>query len=85
LTAEESRILDSDITLHELDKAAQEGDVRTAAGADGVSNAYVKKLWNFFRVQLLNNINVCFTNKSLRDNFRTANMKLIPKKGDKKT
>jgi Reverse transcriptase (RNA-dependent DNA polymerase) len=85
LSPEESALLDSDLSLIELDKAAQEGDIRTAAGADGVSNAFVKKFWSFFRVPLLNNINHCFRLNCLTDNFRTTNIRLIPKKGNSKS
>jgi hypothetical protein len=63
LSADEAHSLDSPISLQELDTAAEEGDVRTAAGADGVSNAFVKKFWSFFRKPLYDYMHCCFRKK----------------------
>jgi exonuclease III len=84
LSQDERQQLDSPITIQELDVAADQGDVNTAAGADGISNAFVKRFWNFFREPLFDYMTCCFRKKKLTDNFATANIKLIPKKGCKK-
>jgi hypothetical protein len=82
LSEEEAAALDSDFTLLELDTAAGEGKVRSASGIDGFSNGFIKKFWKFFRAPLLAYMNTCFGKKELTDNFRTASVRLIPKKGD---
>jgi hypothetical protein len=82
LSREEAALLDQPVSIQELDESAAEGKVRTAAGADGINNAFVKHFWQYFRCPLLNYMNCCFRKKTLTSNFATANIKLIPKKGD---
>jgi exonuclease III len=84
LNAFESNALNVPLSLFELDVSAEEGNEKTAAGPDGISNAFVKKFWQHFRIPLHANITFCFNRKRLPDNFATANIRLIPKKGDKK-
>jgi hypothetical protein len=57
-------------------------NLRSAPGVDGLSNAFIKKYWHFFRTPLFNYANECFVKKRLTQNFRSASIKLIPKKGD---
>jgi hypothetical protein len=82
LSSAEADRLNDDLSLQELYIAAQDCDIRTDAGADGISNAFVKKFWKFFRKPLLGSANACFRKKELTTNFRTASIRLIPKKGD---
>jgi retron-type reverse transcriptase len=82
LSGDEARQLDQQISIQELDVSAAEGKVKTAAGADGINNAFVKQFWQYFRVPLHNYMNCCFRKGALTSNFSTANIKLIPKKGD---
>jgi exonuclease III len=75
--------LDNNISLQELDEAVKESKSKTACGPDGFSNCFIKKFWHLFRVPLCNYANTCFQSGRLTDNFRTASVRLIPKKGDK--
>jgi hypothetical protein len=49
---------------------------------DGFSNKVIKKFWQFFRKPLLEYANECVRNGKLTETFKTALIKLIPKKGD---
>ena len=75
-------LLDAPLSLFELDAAIDASRVRTAAGPDGIDNSFLKKFWKYFRLPLLSYANVCFNKKTLTPSFRTASLKLIPKKGD---
>jgi Reverse transcriptase (RNA-dependent DNA polymerase) len=82
LTQEESDTLDQPLTIIELDDAVKKCRNRSAPGADGFSNTFIKKIWNDLRYPLLNYALHCFNSGSLTQNFRSAKIKLIPKKGD---
>ena len=49
---------------------------------DGFSNKVIKKFWAFFRYPLVEYANECIRNGKLTGTFKTALIKLIPKKGD---
>jgi hypothetical protein len=82
LTDREKLNLDCDFTVAELDRVMEDINVGTASGPDGVGNGCVKKIWRFIRRPLVNYANHCLTTGRLTENFRTASIKLIPKKGD---
>jgi hypothetical protein len=82
LTEREASNLDLDLTIGELDEAAGTGKIRSAPGIDGFNNFFIKKFWKHFRIPLHNYATTCFRKKTLTDSFRTATIKLIPKKGD---
>jgi hypothetical protein len=82
LTNEEKMSINGEFTLGELDKAASDVNAATAGGPDGIGNACIKKIWPYIRVPLKNLANHCLINGRLTDNFCTASIKLIPKKGD---
>jgi hypothetical protein len=67
--------------LDELDKAVDEANVNSAAGIDGISLKFIKRYWYVFRVPLKKYADRSFLNGRLTHNFRTAIIKLIPKKG----
>jgi hypothetical protein len=77
LTEQEVRQLDAPLTLEELDES-----MKSAAGFDGFSNTLIKACWTFFRRPLLRYFNCCMGKGSLTENFRSACIRLIPKKGD---
>jgi hypothetical protein len=81
LTNAENLSLDNPLTIEELDNSLNKCNVRSAPGIDGLSNAFIKKYWNFLRVPLFNYANCCFNKGVLTPNFRAASIKLIPKKG----
>ncbi|MBM3939249.1 MAG: reverse transcriptase family protein, partial [Sphingomonadales bacterium] len=84
LTELEKQDLEGQLTLAELDESVKKAKSKSAPGADGISNAFIKKFWTFFRVPLYNVINGSFERNSLPNSFRSANIKLIPKKGNTK-
>ena len=82
LSNEERDELEIPINLEELTKSINNANLSSAPGADGISNRFIKHYWDFFKNPLLKLCNSCYANNELPMNFRTANIKLIPKKGD---
>jgi hypothetical protein len=81
--SEDERIsLETDITVEELDEAVAKCNSSSAPGIDGIGNRFIKKFWNFFRIPLLEYFTVCNNRGTLTETFRTALIRLIPKKGD---
>jgi len=76
-----AREFESYLSMDELDTSAMQGN-NSAAGMDGINNAFIKKYWTLLRKPLLNYSSCCHTKGLLTANFRTASIKLIPKKGD---
>jgi len=75
--------LEQPITIEELDISAAQGN-RSAAGMDGLSNCFIKKFWALLRVPLHRYLNHSLENGSLTFTFKTAKIRIIPKKGDSK-
>ena len=84
LREDERMALEQPMSLAELDKALGQCKTGTACGMDGVSYGFLKKYWQLFRVPLYKYCNDCFNNGFLTESFKTAAIKLIPKKGDTK-
>jgi hypothetical protein len=82
LTDPEKNLLLTDFSLREMDESVKEAKAATAGGPDGIGNACIKKIWPYIRKPLTSFANECIRKGSLTDNFRTASIKLIPKKGD---
>jgi hypothetical protein len=82
LTEAERTRLEADFSVEELDAAMETCNQRSAPGLDGFNNKVIKKFWTFFRQPLLEYANECVKNGKLTETFRTALIKLIPKKGD---
>ncbi len=82
LTEEEKNSLEGPITFDELDKSLKQANLASAPGIDGISNKFIRQFWTFFRTPLKNYSNHCFATGQLTDSFRSAKIKLIPKKGD---
>jgi hypothetical protein len=82
LTEAERILLEAEFTVEELDIAMATCNMRSAPGMDGFSNKVTKKFWVFFRIPLLEYANECVKKGKLTETFRTALIKLIPKKGD---
>jgi Reverse transcriptase (RNA-dependent DNA polymerase) len=61
----------------------KQSNKKSAPGLDGFNNTFIDKFWKFFRVPLLRYFNCCNSKGRLTNNFRTAKIRLIPKKGDK--
>ena len=81
LSEEEKIALDSPLTLEELEKSINSANMKSAPGSNGISNRFIKKFWDFLKRPLLKCANHSFETGRLTDSFRTADIKLIPKKG----
>ena len=77
----ESAVLDRPLSLDELDKSINNCNLKSAAGQDGFSNIVIKKCWPLLRRPLLKYANCCYNKGELTSNFRSACIRLIPKKG----
>jgi hypothetical protein len=76
-----ARDFERNLSIDELDTSAMQGN-NSAAGMDGINNAFIKKYWTLLRKPLHKYSDCCHAKGSLTANFRTASIKLIPKKGD---
>jgi hypothetical protein len=81
LSLEEKERLDAPFSIEELDSSREKCNLRSAPSIDGLSNMFIKKYWQYFRIPLFNYANTCLEKKTLTTNFRPACIKLIPKKG----
>ncbi len=68
--------------IDELDFSVKKVKKNSAPGGDGISNRFILKNWNLLRVPLFKYATTCFEKGTLTNNFRSANVILIPKKGD---
>jgi hypothetical protein len=82
LTESEKLILDAPLTVAELDQSIDKCNVRSAPGIDGYSNMFIKHFWRYFRIHLHKYALCCYDKGLLTTNFRSASIKLIPKKGN---
>jgi hypothetical protein len=79
----ERESLEGELTLQELDDAVLAANKGSAPGIDGLGMKFIQKYWKFLRVPLRNYALTCFTKGTLTSPFRSACVRLIPKKGDK--
>ena len=84
LTAEERENLDRDLNILELDNSLEHANLKSAPGADGYSYGFIKKFWHIYREPLFDCAKKGLDNQTLPGSFLTAQIKLIPKKGDTK-
>jgi hypothetical protein len=82
LTQRENEDLDRPLTLLEFDKAIKQCNKKSAPGTDGINNKFIAHFWHYFRKPLLDYMNCCYEKGKLTALFRTAKIRLIPKKGD---
>jgi hypothetical protein len=82
LSDEERNELEQGLTLIEFDKAVELAKNNTAPGIDSISNKFIKNFWPYFRKLLFEYANCCYNKGTLTENFRSAKIRLIPKKGD---
>ena len=81
LNENEKILLDSPLTLQELDLSLKNANKRSAPGADGLSNFILDMFWPFLRSPLLKSFNEMIIDGKLKYNFSLVTIKLIPKKG----
>ena len=84
LSQRDKDMLEKNLTIEELDESIKNAKSKSAPGADGFSNKFILTFWNLFRTALFKIANECFASGHLTESFRSANIKLIPKKGDLK-
>jgi hypothetical protein len=84
LNIAEKNELENPLSIRELDKALKQCNKKSAAGTDGINNKFIAHFWPYFRTPLFNYANCCFEKGELTPIFRTAKIRLIPKKGDLK-
>jgi exonuclease III len=82
LTDFERNELDGPLVINELDDALKKSNLRSAPGIDGYSYRFISKFWKFFRYTLFRCAEYGLEGNCLPDFFKTAVIKLIPKKGD---
>ena len=82
LSEMEKASLDCPLLISELDQSINDANFNSAPGINGISNKFIKKYWEFFRQPLFNCTKHIFETGTLTDSFKTAKIKLIPKKGD---
>jgi hypothetical protein len=81
LSKHEKLELDRPLSIAELDTALQQANIRSAPGLDGLNMNFIVKFWQIFRDPFLNYANICFEKGTLTLTFRSAGVRLIPKKG----
>ena len=81
LTENEKLDLDRPLSIDELTASINKSNMKSAPGPNGISNKFIKQYWEFFKYPLLKYANYAFVTGRLTNSFRTADIKLIPKKG----
>jgi exonuclease III len=76
--------LDRPLHITEFDTAISQCNKKSAPGTDGISNKFIEKFWPFLRIPLYRYAQCCYEKGKLTQQFKTAKIRLIPKKGDKK-
>jgi Reverse transcriptase (RNA-dependent DNA polymerase) len=82
LTEPETESLDRELKIEELDIAMLKSNFKSAAGSDKLSNNFIKTFRHIIRQPLYDVSKSGLENNDLPDAFMTADIKLIPKKGD---
>ena len=82
LKDEEKHNLDLDLGILELDKSLDESNTKRAPGPDGFSHKFITAFWKIFRLPLFECAKYGLENNDLPVVFKTASIKLIPKKGN---
>ena len=78
----EKNSMEGPLTIEELDQSINQAKLKSAPGADSYSNYFIKEYWHFFRTPLHKLSVDCYANNKLTNSFSSAEIKLIPKKGN---
>jgi Reverse transcriptase (RNA-dependent DNA polymerase) len=84
LSEAEKNSIDAPLTINEFDLAIRSSNKKSAPRTDGLSNVFINKFWQYFRVPLLKYTNCCMEKGLLTSQFKIAKIRIIPKKGDHK-
>ena len=82
LNENEKNSMEGPLTIEELDQSINQAKLKRAPGAVGYSNYFIKEYWHFFRTPLHKLSVDCYANNKLTNSFGSAEIKLIPKKGN---
>jgi Reverse transcriptase (RNA-dependent DNA polymerase) len=82
LTDAEKNRLERDLHITELDLAISQSKKKGSPGIDGFNYTFIRTFWQYLRSPLYRYAIDCLENGRLTDNFKTAKIRLIPKKGD---
>ena len=83
LNQDDVQLMEGGITKAELDRAIKSLKLRSAPGPDGTPAIFLIHNWTLIGTPLLKTFNRHLDGSSLPDDYRTARLKLLPKKGDK--
>ena len=70
------------LTIEDLDLSINQAKLKSVPGADGFSNYFIKEYWHIFCTPLHKLSVDCYANNKLTKSFSSAEIKLIPKKGN---
>ena len=70
------------LTIEDLDLSINQAKLKSVPGADGFSNYFIKEYWHIFRTPLHKLSVDCYANNKLTKSFSSAEIELIPKKGN---
>ena len=82
LNEAEKDSMETPLTIEELDQSINQAKLKSAPGGDGFSNYFIKEYWHIFRKPLHKLSVDCYANNKLTKSFSSAEIKLIPKKGN---
>ena len=82
LKEQEKLNLDLDLEILELDKSLDESNTKSDPGPDGFSYKFISAFWKIFRLPLFECAKYGLENNDLQVVFKTACIKLTPKKGN---
>jgi hypothetical protein len=82
LTDAEQAALDAPLRIEELDIALNKANVKSAPGTDGFSYRFIIRFWDLYHSALFEVAKESFETGVMPDAFRTASIRLIPKKGN---
>jgi hypothetical protein len=82
LTEAEREALDAPLRIEELDVSLNKANVKSAPGVDRISYRYIIRFWHLYRKPLFECAKESFELGIMPDAFRTATIRLLPKKGD---
>ncbi len=82
LTEAEREALDAPLRIEELDISLNKANAKSAPGVDGISYRYIIRFWHLYRKPLFECARESFELGVMPDAFRTATIRLLPKKGD---
>jgi hypothetical protein len=74
--------LDSELRITELDESLNKSNFKSAPGRDGFSNVFIRHFWYIFRKPLYDVASHGLDTGALPAFFKSADIKLIPKKDD---